>query len=80
MIDVIELLTFFIVNNLKKQYVLENTTPTTFREAWDHPHLHKRKKWREAIRLEFSQIIKNMVWKRTGVDVLPEVRIGIGTK
>ena len=33
-----------------------------------------------AIRLEFSQIIKNMVWKRTGVDVLPEGRIGIGTK
>ena len=34
----------FIVNNLKKQYVLENTTPTTFREAWDHPHPYKRKK------------------------------------
>ena len=70
----------FIVNNLKKKYILEDTAPTTFREAWDHPRPHKREEWRNAIRLEFSQIIKNMVWKRTGVDVLPEGRIGIGTK
>ena len=60
--------------------MLEDTAPTTFREAWDHPRAHKHEEWRNAIRLEFSQIIKNMVWKRTGVDILPEGRIGISTK
>ena len=54
--------------------------PTTFREAWDHPNPNKHKKWREAIRLEFSQMIRNMVWKRNGIDVFSDGRFGIGTK
>jgi hypothetical protein len=41
----------------------------------------ERKKWREAIRLEFRQMLKNMVWSRKkGINVLPPGRKGIGTK
>ena len=55
-------------------------TPLNFRDAWWHPNLEKRGKWREAIRKEFHQMIKNMVWLRKGLTVLPPGRKGIGTK
>jgi len=45
-------------------------TPQTFQEAWWHPNEEKRKKWREAIRLEFRQMIKLQVWRRKGLNIL----------
>ena len=50
----------------------DDEEPKIFREAWDHPDPIKREKWREAIRLEFRQMLKNMVWKRKGIFNLPE--------
>ena len=71
----------FLVNKLETKYSEEEKmVPTTFREAWDHPNPYKRAKWREAIKLEFSQMIKNNVWRKNGIDELPGDRIGIGTK
>jgi hypothetical protein len=62
----------------------ENTetddTPQTFEEAWWHPDEEKRKKWREAIRLEFRQMIKLQVWRRKGLNSIPNGRKGIGMK
>lgn len=55
-------------------------TPTTFQEAWHHPDPIKRQHWREAIRLEFRQMLKNKVWRKQGLDHLPRNRKGIGTK
>ena len=39
----------------------EEMEPTTFQEAWWNPNLEMREKWREAIRLEFHQMLKNGV-------------------
>jgi hypothetical protein len=58
----------------------EDDTPTSFQEAWYHPDPTKRLKWREAIRLEFRQMLKNKVWRKEGLDHLPRNRKGIGTK
>ena len=60
--------------------VAEDNGPTTYQDAWHHPDKEKRNKWREAIRLEFSQMIKNRVWSRKGCHALPSGRKGIGTK
>ncbi|MFM8622083.1 MAG: reverse transcriptase domain-containing protein, partial [Holophagaceae bacterium] len=54
--------------------------PTTFEEAWNHPDPTERHFWREAIRLEFRQMIKNKVWRKEGIQTLPLNRKGIGTK
>ena len=54
--------------------------PTTFDEAWNHPDSKEKHFWREAIRLEFRQMIKNKVWRKEGVENLPPNRKGIGTK
>jgi len=54
--------------------------PTTFQEAWYHPDPTERHFWREAIRLEFKQMLKNKVWRKEGVNDLPRNRKGIGTK
>ena len=71
----------FLISKLEAQYSEEEKmVPTTFREAWDHPNPYKRAKWRDAIKLEFSQMIKNNVWRKNGIDDLPGYRIGIGTK
>ena len=58
----------------------EDDTPTTFQEAWYHKDPIKREKWRQAIRLEFRQMIKNGVWRKEGINSLPANRKGIGTK
>ncbi len=55
-------------------------TPATFQQAWHHPSPEKREKWRDAIRLEFKQMIRNGVWRKKGLDTLPSNRKGIGTK
>ena len=71
----------FLVNKLEAKYSEEEKMiPTTFREAWDHPNPYKRAKWRDAIKLEFSLMIKNNVWRKGGIDDLPRDKIGIGTK
>jgi len=54
--------------------------PKTFDEAWNHPDPTERHFWREAIRLEFRQMLKNRVWRKEGMDNLPPNRKGIGTK
>ena len=58
----------------------DDDTPTTFEEAWYHKDLKKREKWREAIRLEFRQMIRNGVWRNRGQKNIPQNRKGIGTK
>ena len=58
----------------------EDDTPTSFHEAWYHKDPQKREKWRESIRLEFRQMIKNGVWRKEGTNSLPANRKGIGTK
>jgi hypothetical protein len=59
----------------------EDDTPTTFQEAWYHKDPVKCAKWRQAIRLEFRQMIKNGVWRKgSGINSLPANRKGIGTK
>lgn len=54
--------------------------PTTFEEAWYHQKIFKREKWRDAIRLEFKQMIKNGVWRKEGLHEIPHNRKGIGSK
>ena len=58
----------------------EDDTPATFQQAWHHPDPNKRLQWRDAIRLEFKQMLKNKVWRKKGIDYLPQNRKGIGTK
>ena len=36
--------------------------PKNFQEAWNHPDECQRKKWREAIRKEFRDMIRRGVW------------------
>jgi hypothetical protein len=51
-----------LVNKLEDKYRKEEEMiTTTFREAWDHPLILTSKV--NAIRLKFSQMIRNMVWK-----------------
>ncbi len=58
----------------------EDDTPTTFQEAWHQKDAKKREKWREVIRLEFHQMLKNGVWRNNGQKDTPSSRKGIGTK
>ena len=44
--------------------IIEETEPKMFQEAWWHPDEGKRKKWRESIRLEFRQMLRNGVWRK----------------
>ena len=37
--------------------------PHTFNEAWNHPDMEQRKKWRDAIRKEFRDMINRGVWR-----------------
>lgn len=58
----------------------ENDTPVSFQDAWYHKLPHIREKWREAIRLEYKQMIKNGVWRKDAINDIPNNRKGIGTK
>ncbi len=59
----------------------DDSVPLTFKDAWYHEDPDERAKWRAAIRLEFKQMLKNMVWRRKkGLNNLPPNRKGIGTK
>ena len=68
---------FFTPNTSEE---IDDDTPTNFQEAWYHKDPVKREKWREAIRLEFRQMIKNGVWRNRGQNNIPRNRKGIGTK
>ena len=68
---------FFVPESVNND---DDDTPTTFQEAWHHENPEKREKWRNAIRLEFKQMIKNGVWRNEGLKFLPRNRKGIGTK
>ncbi len=35
---------------------MELVEPRTFKEAWNHPDLKQRMKWREAIEKEFAEV------------------------
>ena len=72
-----EVLFFFLVADPEEEIEQE---PETFQEAWYHPNPQIREKWRQAIWLEFRQMIKNMVWARKGISILPEGRKGIDCK
>ena len=55
--------------------------PKTFQEAWNHPDLEERKKWREAIRKEFNDMIyKRKVWRHVKKSTIPNNRRLIGCK
>ncbi|MFN7263265.1 MAG: reverse transcriptase domain-containing protein [Cyanobacteriota bacterium] len=69
-------LCFFVPENH-----VEDDTPTTFQEARYHNDPVEGEKWRQSIRLEFRQMIKNGgVWRNKGINSLPANRKGIGTK
>ncbi|KAG7336872.1 reverse transcriptase RNA-dependent DNA polymerase, partial [Nitzschia inconspicua] len=54
--------------------------PKTFQEAWNHPDPEERKKWREAIRKEFHDMIVRKVWRKTNKSSIPSHRRLIGCK
>ncbi|KAG7347265.1 reverse transcriptase RNA-dependent DNA polymerase [Nitzschia inconspicua] len=54
--------------------------PKTFQEAWNHPDPEERKKWREAIRKEFHDMIVRKVWRKTNKSSIPSHRGLIGCK
>ena len=54
--------------------------PKTFREAWDHPDVESREKWREAIRKEFRDMLKRGVWRHVNRKDIPSGRRLIGCK
>ena len=52
--------------------VTKEVEPITFKEAWWHENLQSRNKWRNAIRLEFSNMNKRIVWLRMLRAMKPE--------
>ena len=39
--------------------------PTSFNDAWNHPNITCREKWREAMCKEFADMNKKQVWRKT---------------
>ena len=72
-----EVLFCFLVADTEEEIKQE---PETFQEAWYHPNPQIWENWRQAIRLKFRQMIKNMVWTCKGISILPEGRKGIDCK
>ena len=54
--------------------------PTSFDEAWNHKSTNVRKKWREAIRKEFKDMMNYKVWTRFKTKDVPTDRRLIGNK
>ena len=72
--DVVE---FAFVGGTDDLYV----NPRTFDEAWNHPDENDRKKWREAIRKEFhDMVVARKVWKPVKKKIIPKDRRLIGCK
>ena len=45
---------------------------TNFEEAWNKEDINKRRKWQEAIELEFDQMKKNDIWEQDEISELPK--------
>ena len=54
--------------------------PNTFREAWDHPNMEKRNKWRDAIKKEFNDMTKRGVWRKISRSEIPDGRTCVKSK
>ena len=48
--------------------------PKTFDEAWNHPDPEQRRKWREAITKEFTDMKKLSVWRKVKRSTMPANR------
>ena len=48
--------------------------PTSFDEAWNHPDVTCREKWRKAIHKEFADMNKQQVWQKTTKSLMPANR------
>lgn len=75
-----EVLFCFHVQDPNPEDHINKTEPVTFQEAWNHPDEDECNKWRDAIRLEYKNMIKKMVWERKGIMTLPPSRKGLGAK
>ena len=53
--------------------------PTKFEDAWNKVDEEMRNKWRESIKKEFDQMMKNNVWEKQPLQESPHGRKGIGT-
>ena len=54
--------------------------PQSFEDAWNNLDSKDREGWREAIRKEFTDMIKRGVWRRIKKNEVPENRRTIGSK
>ena len=54
--------------------------PTYFNEAWNHEDPQERKHWRDAIKKEFRDMIKNEVWSKYKKKDIPNDRRLLGSK
>ena len=52
----------------------------TFSDAWDHPKVHDRLKWREAIVKEFKDMRGKGVWKKVKLSDIPKNKRLIGCR
>ena len=66
------------INEVKNEKIEEE--PTTFEEAWYHNDLESRRKWREAIGLEFKNMKKRIVWLKMLKAKKPEGRTLVKSK
>ena len=54
--------------------------PNKFEEAWHHPDVQERGKWREAIRKEFRDMTNRGVWRKIKRASIPTKRRIVGCK
>ena len=56
------------------------TEPKTFNNAWNHPDTKEREGWRQAIKFEYQNMMKQKVWETVPQSSIPENRRLIGSK
>ena len=54
--------------------------PQKFRDAWDHPDLKVREKWRKGIKFEFKKMNERKVWRKIKKSEIPQGRQCIKNK
>ena len=59
---------------------LDNEEPECFEDAWNHSNPVQRKKWRDAIRKEFHDMIKRKVWRVIRKFIIPPDRRCVKSK
>ena len=67
---------FYFVGGTDEDY----DNPMTFNEAWNHEVNTERSSWRDAIKKEFSDMIRRWVWRQTKRNQIPSNRRLIGNK